>query len=265
MYTHTHTHTSTEGGHSVLVQLSSVSSCTCLVICLTDGSLAWLTKGFPRHTRPSLYQKDHLSVRGYHDRIRSAFQNAWQDIFPNEVSFSLLLLVMYLRWHGNMPPLPPPFNGRQREWELHLFRANPSYERDSSYSESQLWSPTEEAEEKKKKKRLSYVDGPLFLSPTSPSLGSSLASLPRRSVMSEDEVNEVVQGGMQHTWKSDLTRLWSKLECDSFVLLANSLRVKMHINAYTKHRHTDCFGPSCSSHTLCVFVSFVCQMRPKTK
>lgn len=50
-----------------------------------------------------------------------------------------------------------------------------------------------------KKKRLSYVDGPLFLSPTSLSLGSSLASLPRRSVMSEDEVNEVVQGGMQHT------------------------------------------------------------------
>lgn len=89
-----------------------------------------------------------------------------------------------------------------------------------------------------KKKRLSYVDGPLFLSPTSLSLGSSLASLPRRSVMSEDEVNEVVQGGMQHTWKSDLTRLWSKLECDSFVLLANSLHVKMHMNAYTKHRCT---------------------------
>ena len=125
--------------------------------------------------------------------------------------------------------------------------------------------PQQKKQRKKKKKRLSYVDGPLFLSPTSPSLGSSLASLPRRSVMSEDEVNEVVQGGMQHTWKSDLTRLWSKLECDSFVLLANSLRVKMHINAYTKHRHTDCFGPSCSSHTLCVFVSFVCQMRPKTK
>lgn len=60
----------------------------------------------------------------------------------------------------------------------------------------------------------------------------------RRSVMSEDEVNEVVQGGMQHTWKSDLTRLWSKLECDSFVLLANSLHVKMHMNAYTKHRRT---------------------------
>lgn len=148
--THTHTHTtSAEGGHSVLVQLSSVSSCTCLVICLTDGSLAWLTKGFPRHTRPSLYQKDHLSVRGYHDRIRTAFQNAWQDIFPNEVSFSLLLLVMYLRWHGNMSPPPPPFSGRRREWELHLFRANPSYERDSSYSESQLWSPTEEAGKKK--------------------------------------------------------------------------------------------------------------------
>lgn len=47
---------------------------------------------------------------------------------------------------------------------------------------------------KTKKKYLSYLGGVLFLSLPSFSLSSSFASLPLRSVMSEEEVNEVVKG-----------------------------------------------------------------------
>ncbi|KAA8583154.1 hypothetical protein FQN60_015700, partial [Etheostoma spectabile] len=66
------------------------------------------------------------------------------------------------------------------EPELHLFRTNPPHERDGSYSRS-FDPPTEED-----KKTLKLLP--------SSSLGSSLASLLRRSEMSEDEVSEVVPG-----------------------------------------------------------------------
>lgn len=97
--------------------------------------------------------KSMVCVWGYHDFICITFQNTLQDIFPNEMSFSLLYACNVLSFAGmGTRPSSSLQRGRQRVWPS-LFCTNPLYERDSSYRRIQLWSPTEEDKKTLKPRR----------------------------------------------------------------------------------------------------------------
>lgn len=121
--------------------------------------------------------------------------------FPNEVSFSLLVHVSYppvLAWE--LAP-PPPETAKARS-ELRSLLTNPPYGRDSSYSRSQLWSPTDED-----KKTLKLLRQPPF------SFTSFFVSrlIPRLTAPKIRNVGRWGQWGCGGQWPHMLARCRSQL------------------------------------------------------
>ncbi len=135
-HTHTHTHThNTDGGHHVLVQLSTVSSCACWLSSWHTGVHLGGMRASPNilthHSMKRLVCKcvcmcvcEWVCVCvcvwvswSYLQR----FPKYFTGYFPNEESFSLLLLVT----HPPLPALerapPPPLARESEGWVVAAF------------------------------------------------------------------------------------------------------------------------------------------------
>lgn len=95
-----------QGGRCALVQLLTVSSCTWWVICLTDGSCGWLSRGIPQ---PKGIKRAVCACKIVCGDVMILYTTLSKILYQIFSKWGTVLLVSYTPVQGMGMPPPPSF------------------------------------------------------------------------------------------------------------------------------------------------------------